>query len=373
MQVKGLLTGNLKSIFVHSAYRSPADVEKELKDFARMRKGEASIEKVNENLWRLDFIEEMKIVYNGKEHFYRAPRYFFIIPHGFIWEFYTNERGEVIRRVLDKLIGILPKLQRKFIPPNQIISLVKQYSKEDELENFSAGRDYFEIITEGNPELKIKSDDVNLRLGSSPENIWGHYKRLIEQEAIGPLLLDTVKLTIGTPKESCTLRIDKSGIITQTRGTIKIFHQVREYFLDEFKDEMKWEEYIPKIEPKIMKDEERGVTIYSQKEARRGRFFSVNLSKPVEEKGYKNLKLLFTRNVKKSGFVGTVEQEIENSFSARTIDTRGGGEAIITVKMGKSDIQVAPLPTTTLRAIEGIYRTVLEKFDVRATLKSPEA
>lgn len=358
---------------MHSAYQSPANVEKELKDFARMRKGEVSIEKVNENLWRLEFIEEMKIIYNGKEHFYKVPRYFFIIPHGSIWEFHTNESGDVIRRVLlDGLIKFLPKLQYKFIFPDRIISLVKKYEEEDELKNFSAGRDYFEIITESNPELKIKSDDVDLRLKSSPENIWSLYKRLIEQEAIGPLLLDTVRLTIGTPEESCTLRIDKSGIIAQTRGTIKIFHQVREYFLDEFKDEMKWEEYIPKIEPKITKDEERGITIYAQREARRGRFFSVNLSKPVNEKGYRNLKLLFTRNVKKSGFVGTIEQEIKNSFSARTIDTRGGGEAIITVKTGESDIQITPLPTTTLRIIDGIYRTILEKFDVKATFKSPE-
>jgi hypothetical protein len=372
MQAKGLLTGNLKSIFVYSGYRSPTDVEKEIKDFANIRKGEASIQKVSDNWWRLELTEEMKVLFEGKEHFYKAPRYFFIIPHGTIWEFHTNESGEVVNRVLDNLIKFLPKLQYKFISPDRIISLVKKYEEEDELENFSAGRDYFEIITEGNPELKIKSDDVNLRLRSSPENIWGYYKRLIEQEAIGPLLLNTVRVTIGTPEESCTLRIDKSGMIAQTSGAIKIFHQVREYFLDKFKEEMKWEEYIPKIEPNIMKDEKRGVTIYYQKEARKGRFFSINLSKPLEEKGYKNIKFLFTRNAKASGFVGSVEQEIKNSFSVRTIDARGGGEALITVKTGKSDIQIAPLPTTTLRVIDGIYRTILEKFDVKATLKCPE-
>lgn len=372
MQIKGLLTGNLKSVFVHSGYRSPTDVEREIKDYARMKKGEAYLQKVGENFWRLEFIIERKIFYEGKEHTYKQPTYFYIIPHGTIWEFHTKESGEVVRKVLsDGIIKFLPKLQHKFISPNRIISLVKKYEDRNELENFSAGRNYFTII-EKNPELKIKSDDVNLNLKSSPENIWYHYKKLIEQEVIGPLLLNAVRLTISASNESCTLWVNKSGVISQTKGTERIFHQVREYFLNEFKSEMKWEEYIPKIEPKITKDEERGLTYHTYTEIRKGRFFNIMLSKPLKENEYKNLKLLFTKNIEKSGFFGTIEQEIENSFSARTTDLKSGGEAIIIAKMGENNIKITPMPTATLRVIEGIYRTILEKLDVKAILKSPE-
>jgi len=371
MQIKGLLTGNLKSIFVHSAYRSPAEIENEIKNIARMKKGDAIIEKIDENLWRLEFNGEEKFTHDGKGYSSMVTRYFFIIPHGSIWEFHTNESGEGIRRVLDFIIEHLPKLQLKFIPPNVIISLLGKYGVKETLENFSASRNYFEIIAEGNPEIKIKKDDVGIELKSSPENIWNHYKKLVEKDAIGPLLLSGVKLTIGSLK-SCTLRINKSGSIRQTSGDLKIFHEVRDYFLDEFKNEMKWAEYIPRIEPKITRDEDRNITFYTQIESRKGRLFNIDLNKPVEEKGYKNLKLLFTKNIEKSGFVGTVEQELENSFSVRTTDIRGGGEAIIVVKIGQKEIQIIPLPTTTLRVLDEIYHTILEKFDVRAIFKTPK-
>lgn len=369
MQVKGLLTGNLKSIFVYSTYQSPAELEKDVKAIANSKKGDASIEKHGENLWRLEFTGEEKFTISGKEYSSILTRHFFIIPYGSIWEFHTNESGEAISRVLFFIIQRLPKLQLKFIPPNKIVSLLRKYGTREVLENFSASRDYFESLTEGNPELKIKSNDVDIRLKSSPENIWGHYKKLIEQDAIGPLLLNDVKVTIGS-SESCTLRINKSGKITQTSGDLKIFHQVREYFINEFKDEMKWEEYIPKIEPRITK--EKGAVFYTQTEIRKGRLFSINLSKSVEKKEYRDLELLFTKNVKESGFIGMVEQDSKTSFSVRTVDTKGGGEAIIIVGMGKNKIQIAPLPTTTLQALNGIYRAILEKFDVKATFKAPE-
>jgi hypothetical protein len=96
------------------------------------------------------------------------------------------------------------------------------------------------------------------------------------------------------------------------------------------------------------------------------------LSKPLDDKEYEKLKRIFVSNAKKSGFSGIVEDEIEKvSFVVRSTDMKGGGDIMITSKVGEKTITLDPLPSTTIRCLEKLYRIIIEKFDAKALLIEP--
>ncbi len=366
-------SGYLKSLFAYSSCQSLGEMKEELLKFAKLRKFPRSdIKKVTENIWSLEITEEKRFPIKGrKEYRTEIPHYFYIILHDGFWEFHTNERREALK-IIEGLINFSAKLEYKFVSPNQIMSLAREYVGDD-LDVFTARRSYF-TLEKASPEFRVISDDVRLSLSSSPRNIWDHYHQLIDEETLGPLSIGSVRVTIPLDGESCSLWINTAGEISQVAGSREIFHRVREQILDIFENQMKWEKYIPKIEPQVIRDEEREITIRGRKEARKGGIFVTKLSKPFEKKRYEVLKSLFTSNAKNSEFVGTVEEEDEEkkSFAVRTTDMKGGGDASITARVGESSIPIHPLPTTSLRVIEKIYKVILEKFDTKAILESPK-
>jgi hypothetical protein len=364
-------SGYLKSLFILSDYKSPEEMEEDISRFAKTRHFiETSIQKINEEVWRLIFVEEVEV----KETVPRKVLFsytFHIILHGQIWEFHTNERGWIVDRILRGLIEFLPKLEHKFVPPFRVMSLAKEY-ETDELLAFTAKRDYFSL-ERASSEFKVVGDEVNLTLRSTPEKIWDHYHVLVEEEPVGPLSIGSIQMRIILGDKTCNLWINTSGEILQTAGSREIFFDVRERLLNSFEQEMKWEKYIPLIESRIVEDKEKAITIRGPKVWQKGRPFFVRLSKPFKSEEYEKLKGIFILNARKSGFVGVVEQEEKDRFFvARTTDTKGGGDAMITANVGHTDITIDPLPFTKIRTLEKIYRIILEKFDAKALLVEPQ-
>jgi hypothetical protein len=173
---------------------------------------------------------------------------------------------------------------------------------------------------------------------------------------------------------SCVLWINTLGQILQAGGVRDIFYDVRDRLLSLFDNQMRWELYIPIVEPQVFEDKKKGIVIRGERVIRRGRPFSIRLSKPFEEKEIVKLKGIFTQNIKKSGFIGVVEEEIEKkSLLIRTTEMLGGGDAIIIATVGKDKLIIEPQPTTTLRVLEKIYKVILEKFDTKAVFIEPKA
>jgi len=361
--------GYVKSIFSYADYDLPEDMQDDLLKFAKTRNLiEAGIERISEFLWRMRVVEEVQVQEPEPRKIHRRYN-FYIIHHGRFWEFHTNERRSGYIIVI-RLINFLPKLDFKFLPPDAIMSLAKTYELDDLLA-FSAKRDYFSFAQAS--ELRMISDDVGVMLRSSPGNIWDHYHKLVEEEPIGPLSVETVNIRVPSGQKTCTMWINTSGQILQTAGDRDIFYEIREKVLQIFNAQAKWENYIPVVETQVVRDEEKRVTIRGEKFLRRGRRFAIELSKPIEERDYEKLKGLFIYNVKESGLVGIVEDEImEKSFVTRTTGMKGGGDVVLTANVGRNDIVVDPQPSTTLRIIEQVYKAILEKFDTKATLVEPE-
>jgi len=361
-------TGNLKSIFVHSDYATPEEMKEDFVKFAKARNFvEPSIERTEEERWlmKLTEIVEVKEPTPAKIPYHYS---FFIIPHWGFWEFYTNVRRRVVQRVIEGLIQFTPKLEHKFVPPNRLISLVKEY-ESDEMLAFAAKRDYFALTRSS--EFKIISDEVSLRLSSTPEKIWSHYGRLVEEEVIGPLAIGAAQLRIISGQKTCNLWVRTSGQIYQTAGSKELFHDIRQRLIRIMEKQTEWAQYFPLAEAQEV--EEKGVTIRGAKLVQRGRPFVIKLSKPFEEREYDKLKGIFVFNAKRSGFIGTIEDEVKKaSFIVRATDTRGGGDAIITAKVGGDNIVIDPLPSTTVRCLEKIYRVIIEKFDTKALLIEPQ-
>jgi hypothetical protein len=372
-EVKSLFRrGYVKSLFVHSDHRSPEEMRDELSIFAKMKNFvKVDLSKMNEELWQLRLTEEVEIE-EPRPVKWEVVHHFYIILHGGIWEFHTNERRDIIRKAIEGLIEFSPKLEYKFIPPDEIISLAKEY-EADELLAFTAKREYFELVR-ASSELKAVGDEVGIRLRSTPERIWDHYHTLVEEEAIGPLSIGAVRLRITMEDRSCVLWINTLGQILQAGGVRDIFYDVRDRLLSLFDNQMRWELYIPIVEPQVFEDKKKGIVIRGERVIRRGRPFSIRLSKPFEEKEIVKLKGIFTQNIKKSGFIGVVEEEIEKkSLLIRTTEMLGGGDAIIIATVGKDKLIIEPQPTTTLRVLEKIYKVILEKFDTKAVFIEPKA
>jgi hypothetical protein len=359
-------TGNLKSIFVYSDYLTPSEMKDDFEKFARA-KGfiEPSIEREKEYwLMRLKELIEIKEPTPAKIPYQYN---FYIIPHEGFWEFYTNVQSHIIEKVIGGLIRFTPKLEHKFLPPNRLISLVKEY-ESDEMLAFTAGRDYFTLTKSS--KLKIISDEVSLRLSSTPRKIWNHYRKLVEEEAIGPLAIRGVRLKILSGQKTCEISITTLGEIHQIAGSRELFHDVRQRVINIMKEHIEWARFFPSV--RVQEIEEKGVSICGTKLVQRGRPFIIELSKPLDDKEYEKLKRIFVSNAKKSGFSGIVEDEIEKvSFVVRSTDMKGGGDIMITSKVGEKTITLDPLPSTTIRCLEKLYRIIIEKFDAKALLIEP--
>lgn len=360
--------GNLKSVFLHSDYSTPEEMREDLEKFATARHYiEPSITKIRDGLWQMRLSEEKELIKEPPTPV-RFDYSFYIITYLGFWEIHTNVPRDVVDKVIGGLVRFAPKLEFMFIPPEHLISLVKEY-ETDEMLAFIAKREYFTLTKSSS--FKIISDELSLRLRSTPEKIWNHYRRLLDEEVIGPLALKAVQLRITSGQRECKLSITTSGGIYQRSGSKEIFNDIRQRVIEILEKQTEWVRYFPRVETKVV--EKDGIRIVKPEITQKGASFVLRLSRPLQEKDYEKLKGIFVWNAKKSGFIGNVEDEIRNkSFVVRTTDMKGGGSVLLRAEVGKNDILVDPLPTTTIRCLQKLYRVILEKFDTKARLFEPK-
>lgn len=343
-------------------------MKEDLEKFARTRRYiEPSIIQIKDGLWQMRLSEEKELI-KEPPTVVRFDYLFYIIPYLGFWEIHTNVSRDVVDKVIEGLVRFAPKLEFMFIPPEDLISLVKRY-ETDEMLGFAAKREYFSLMTSSS--FKIVNDELSLRLRSTPEKIWNHYRKLVDEEVIGPLALKAVNLRISSGQRECKLSITTLGGIYQRSGSKEIFNNIRQCVIEILEKQVERVKYLPQIETKVI--EKEGVRIVKPEIIQKGATFILRLSKPLEESDYEKLKGIFIWNARKSGFIGNIEDEIKNrSFVIRTTDTKGGGSILLRAEVGRNDILIDPLPTTTLRCLQKLYRVILEKFDTKAKLFEPK-
>jgi hypothetical protein len=358
--------GNLKSVFVISDYRTPEEMKEEFERFCVAKRYiEPLIARVEEGLWQMRLSQLVEVGEPPTTIRYDYP--FYIIPHLGFWEFHTNVRRDVVDEVLDGLVKFSPKLEHIFIPPEHLMALVKEY-ETDEMLAFMAERDYFTLMKTS--QFKIISDELSLSLRSTPQNIWNHYRKLVEEETIGPLTIKAVRLRITQAQKECKLSVTTAGGIYQRSGDKELFENVRQRIIQILEKEVECVRYFPQITTKLI--EKEGTKIIKPEVVQKGVSFVIRLSKTLDEEKYEKLKGLFVWNAKNSGFVGIVEDEIKNlSFIVRTTDLKGGGSILLKAEVGKDKITIDPLPITTIRCLQKLYKVILEKFDTKACLLIP--
>lgn len=368
--------GVIKEIFVWSALSSPSELrevylpqfEAAMKTLLVDLKGPFA-----EGEWVLKFkdLERPTKV----EGVYEETIYH-VYPHGPLWEIYTLESAPRFRRTIDALIRFTSMLDYVLIPPSFMKNLMKAYDPNQELVAFRAQRDYFSVEV-GNPHETIRRDFADLRYKSA--NVPEDFVTLVVERPVGPLLLTSADIVISygySEKRSCRIRLEINGKLRQVhRGDKDIFREVRanviKFLITRFENVA---ERIPISQIEEFKDSETGIQIISKNILQQSSPILVKLSRKVSNADYLRLKGLFSQNFRESKFLGAVEREIsESSCLIRTTDMLGGGSALIQVDINKDNILIHSLPTTTIRTIDRVYHTFLEKFDVDSILAMTSA
>jgi len=362
--------GVIRQIYVWSDLASPADLREEW-----LPRFEMAVKTLKVDLrgpvqdeWVLKFTDLERPT--RTEGVYEES-IFYIQTHqnGALWEISTLESPN-FGRTIDSLIGFVPKLGYVLIPPSYIKDLMKSYDPHQELTAFTAKRDYFSIEV-SNPHEKIRRNFADLTYRSS--NVPKDYVTLVEEKPVGPLMLTRVDLKItfhSSEERTCGIRIDIGGKVSQIRrGDKEIFLEIRNRILKFLKT--KYEELhdrLPQSQIEELEDEKTRTTMISKKIVRQPVEYVVKLTRNIEPIDCKRIIGLFAGNFCRSGFFGIVERESNSFCLVRTTNITGGGEALIEIPLSKDVILVHPLPTTTTRTLDTIYRTILEKLDVDSIL-----
>jgi hypothetical protein len=363
----------VRALFLRSDYASPDEIRPELPNFEKFCKTiRVSLQgPSNKKLWFLKFTDLEKKIEPGTGRFEEYYFNLLTLHDGRLWEIYSDQPREIFAKTVYRLIDFSSKLEHVFIPPNFIHELMEKYGDSQEMTSFSAKRDYFKL-TITNPKLIPIRDFASLRYKSA--NVPRDYQILvIKDRPVGPLMLNSADLLIRSGQKKCKIRINIEGFLSQVgKGDWKIYMDVREKLLQFLEKQEGWKKYFPKIETEEIEDEEKGIIIRSKKIVQVGRPFVIKLSSNFDVSSLSKFKVLFTSNIRESQFVGSVEKETpDEAFMIKTTDLRGGGDALITAEIGKSDVIISPTATTSIRTLERIYRVILEKFDVDAIFVGP--
>lgn len=365
--------GVIKELFVWSDLNSPDDLREEY-----LPKFEAATKTLlvelrgpfAENEWVLKFTDLQRPT--RMEGVFEEVS-FNIHPHlnGQLWEIFTLESAPRFRRTINALIQFIPKLDYVLIPPSFIKNLMKAYDPHQKLVQFRAQRDYFSIEV-GNPHETLRRDFADLKYKSA--NVPDDFVALVVNRPVGPLLLTSADIVISygfSRTKSSRIRLEIDGKLRQIqRGDKDIYREVRgkvlNFLIENFEEITK---NIPASHVDEFKDSETGIRIVSKRILQQSSPILVELSREISDADYLRLEGLFTKNFRQSRFLGYVERENpKSSCLICTTDMLGGGDAMIQIEIKKDNLQIHPVPTTTIRTINRIYYTLLEKFDVDSIL-----
>ncbi len=359
-------TGGIKEFFVWSDLDSPTQLRNRwLPPFeAAMKTIRVALSGPINDEWFLKFTDLEKPTRTEgiyETYVYRIRTYY----EGKLWEIYAL-RSPPFGRTIGALLRFVPKLGYALFPPSFIKNLIESYNPYQELTAFKAERDYFAVEV-GNPSERIRRNFAKMTYKSS--NVPEDFVILVEKKPVGPLLLTSVdfRVTYHSSRErTCKIRIEIDGRLSQVgRGDSDIFLEVRkqvlEYLITQCEKTLM---SIPISQIEVIQDPESGTEMVSKKMVQQSRPILIKLSNPIDPSTYRRIVGLFTQNFRHSNFFGTVERTSESESILRTTDVEGGGDALLKILRSEDVIFVNPLPTTTVRTVNRIYRVILEKVDV---------
>ena len=366
----GSEVGVIKEVFVWSDLDSPTELmDKWLLAFESATKTiRVNMTGPINNEWTLRFTDLKKPLGtegNFEQYYYRLQTH----CEGRLWELYTYG-SPPLERTIGPLVKFVPKLGYAIFPPNFIKDLLQSYGPNQELTAFKAGRDYF-FIEVGNPSEHIRENFANITYRSS--NVQEDFVTLVEKKPVGPLLLTSTDFKVAyhsSKVRTCRIRIEINGKLDQLgRGDTDIFREVRDRVLKFLENQIeKTLLSTPTSRIEVKKDAKSQTEIVSREITQLPQPIVIKLSKPIDTSMQKRIVGLFTQNVRNSSFFGTVEWKSEAEGVVRTTDAQGGGDAILSIQIGKDFLMISPLLTTTARTVDRIYHVILEKADVDSIL-----
>ena len=366
----GSEVGVVKEVFVWSDFDSPTELrDKWLLAFESATKTiRVNMTGPINNEWTLRFTDLEKPLGtdgNFEQYYYRLQTH----CEGRLWELYTYG-SPPLHRTIGPLVKFVPKLGYAIFPPNFIKDLLQSYGPNQELTAFKAGRDYF-FIEVGNPSEHIRENFANMTYRSS--NVQEDFVTLVEKKPVGPLLLTSTDFKVAyhsSKVRTCRIRIEINGKLDQLgRGDTDIFREVRDRVLKFLENQIeKTLLSTPTSRIEVKKDAKSQTEIVSREITQLPQPIVIKLSKPIDTSMQKRIVGLFTQNVRNSSFFGTVEWKSEAEGVVRTTDAQGGGDAILSIQIGKDFLMISPLLTTTARTVDRIYHVILEKADVDSIL-----
>ncbi|HUW48092.1 MAG TPA: hypothetical protein VMW36_05045 [Patescibacteria group bacterium] len=366
----GSEVGVIKEVFVWSDLDSPTELmDKWLLAFESATKTiRVNMTGPINNEWTLKFTDLKKPLGregNFEQYYYRLQTH----CEGRLWELYTYG-SPPLERTIGPLVKFVPKLGYAIFPSNFVKNLLQSYGPNQELTAFKAGRDYF-VIEVGNPSEHIRKNFANMAYRSS--NVQEDFVTLVEKKPVGPLLLTSTdfKITYHSSKvRTCKIRIDIRGKLDQIgKGDTDIFREVRGKVLKFLENQIeKTMLSTPTSRIEVKKDAKSQTEIISREITQLPKLIVIKLNKQIDVGTQKRIVGLFTQNILDSGFFGTIEWKSDAESVVRTTDAQGGGDAILSIQIGKDFLLISPLSTTTARTIDRIYHMILEKVDVDSIL-----
>lgn len=366
----GFEAGPIKEIFVWSDFDSPTELrEKWLLPFeAAARTIRVNMSGPTNNEWVLRFTDlEKPTKLEGvfEEYIYRLRTH----CQNKLWEIFSAGTTPLYRTI-DALVQFVPKLGYATFPPSFVKDLLESYNPYQELTAFKAEREYFSIEV-GNPSERIRENFAKMSYKSS--NVPEDFVVLVEKKPVGSLLLTSADFKItyhSSAERTCRIRIEIDGKLSQVgKGDSDIFLEIRNRVLKYlFEQVEKTFVSTPVDQIEVVKDPESGIEIVSREIVQQPKPILIKLSNPLDNSTCKKMLGLFTQNFYASNFFGITERESASEVMIRTTDAQGGGDAILEIPLSKDFVRVRPLSTTTVRTVNRIYHTILQKIDVDAIL-----
>ena len=368
-------SGVVRELFLRSDYSSPEEIRPEIANFEKAAKTlRVRLVGPEDGLWTVEFTDLEREIRPASGEFERY--YFNIKPifDGRLWDVWSDVGYDVFQKTIDRLVSFLSKLEHAFIPPKFIERIVEERELVHQIRAFSARRDYFTVHVSSNPGTRVVGDSADLRLKST--NASRDFEIMVKKDRpIGPLVLHSMDLELKRGDAECRARIASDGFLSQVgRGERDLYLGLKGHLLRFFEEQDEWVKSMPRVQTEEIEDREHALKFESKKIVQFGKPFVLNLSFELDRERLLKLRGLFTSNFHQSQFIGTIEREVpDKSFTVRTTDLRGGGDAILGAELGSRTASITPLVTTKIRTLERIYKVVLEKFDVDADLVGPKS